>query len=79
MDPSKTVSFVTDPLKVGFGSAVAIIVLLFIVRSAVAKAVELAGQKELEALKAALAKNLEDKKADFATSLERTPGAPCRG
>jgi len=78
MDPSKIVSFVSDLLKIGVGSAVAIIVLVFVARSAIAKAVELAGQKELEILKAALAKDLEDKKASLAATLERDRQAATR-
>lgn len=66
----KLAPFVESLLGVGIGATCAILVAMYVVRGAVAKAVELAGQKELERLKTELSKDIEDKRNAFARELE---------
>lgn len=65
-------------LKIGVGSSVAVAVAICVVRHAVATAIEQAGKRELERLKAQLADELEQQRQTFAKGLERERAAAAR-
>ena len=65
-------------LDLGIGGGVAVVAAIFVVRHSVAKAVELAGIRELERLKQSLGLELESRRQDFARELEHERGAAAR-
>ncbi|MGH7434244.1 MAG: hypothetical protein ACRENE_01050 [Polyangiaceae bacterium] len=65
-------------LSLGFGAAFATAAILYVVRGAVAKAVELTGERELEQLKDQLAKQMETERQRFTAALERERSAAAK-